>query len=290
MTQLDIWRVLANILMYIGYGAAFLAFLIGLIMWGFGHKIGGRHVLDEGKTTIIRAIAVGMILGGRRDLDVGRVAVTLDYTPLNGRGRRAGLRTAALLALAGALIAGGLLLGRVTADPAAATGPALSPHGPTVIVDGIPRRLPAGPGRGGDRGGELPADLLVGVRRRGRGGPDPRGDDRGEPVGRGDQDDRTGPVRRPGQRPAAHAGRGDGAVPGPGPGGGVGVGGQRLRRHRGRCHPHHRDVVHRHRRVVLGERRLGRSADLSVVDGPDADGAGGANQVPLTGALTVYLG
>ena len=63
LTQLDIWRVLANILMYIGYGAAFLAFLIGLIMWGFGHKIGGRHVLDEGKTTIIRAIAVGMILG-----------------------------------------------------------------------------------------------------------------------------------------------------------------------------------------------------------------------------------
>lgn len=63
LQQLDIWKVIANILMYIGYGGAFLAFLIGLIMWGVGHKIGGRHVLDEGKTTIIRAIAVGMILG-----------------------------------------------------------------------------------------------------------------------------------------------------------------------------------------------------------------------------------
>jgi len=63
LTQLDIWKTIANILMYVGFGAAFLAFLIGLIMWGAGHKIGGRHVLDEGKTTIFRAIAVGMILG-----------------------------------------------------------------------------------------------------------------------------------------------------------------------------------------------------------------------------------
>lgn len=63
LTQLDIWRVIANILLYIGYGGAFLAFLIGLIMWGVGHKVGGRHVLDEGKTTILRAIVVGMILG-----------------------------------------------------------------------------------------------------------------------------------------------------------------------------------------------------------------------------------
>ena len=63
LTQLDIWRVIANILMYVGFGAAFLAFLIGLIMWGIGHKIGGRHVLDEGKSTIFRSIAVGMILG-----------------------------------------------------------------------------------------------------------------------------------------------------------------------------------------------------------------------------------
>jgi len=31
-------------------------------------------------------------------------------------------------------------------------------------------------------------------------------------------------------------------------------------------------------------------ADLSVADGPDQGGAGGDNQVPLTGALTVYLG
>ena len=55
--------MIANILMYIGYGGAFLAFLIGLIMWIVGHKIGGRHVLDEGKSTILRVMAGGMILG-----------------------------------------------------------------------------------------------------------------------------------------------------------------------------------------------------------------------------------
>ena len=63
LTQLDIWKTLANILLYVGYGAAFLAFLTGLIMWAFGHKIGGRHILEEAKTTIVRAIFVGAILG-----------------------------------------------------------------------------------------------------------------------------------------------------------------------------------------------------------------------------------
>lgn len=63
LTKLDIWKVLANVLMYVGYGAAFLAFLIGLIMWAIGHKIGGRHVLEEAKTTILRAIVIGVILG-----------------------------------------------------------------------------------------------------------------------------------------------------------------------------------------------------------------------------------
>jgi hypothetical protein len=63
LQQLDIWKVIANILLYVGFGGAFLAFLLGLIMWVIGHKVGGRHVLDEGKTTILRAIGVGMILG-----------------------------------------------------------------------------------------------------------------------------------------------------------------------------------------------------------------------------------
>ena len=63
LTQLDIWKTLANILLYVGYGSAFLAFLVGLIMWAIGHKIGGRHVLEEAKTTILRAIIVGVILG-----------------------------------------------------------------------------------------------------------------------------------------------------------------------------------------------------------------------------------
>jgi hypothetical protein len=63
LTQLDIWKTLANILMYLGYAAAFLAFLVGLILWVFGHKIGGRHLLDEAKTMILRAMAVGLILG-----------------------------------------------------------------------------------------------------------------------------------------------------------------------------------------------------------------------------------
>lgn len=63
LQQLDIWKMLANVLMYVGYGAAFLAFLVGLIMWAIGHKIGGRHVLEEAKTTILRAMFIGIALG-----------------------------------------------------------------------------------------------------------------------------------------------------------------------------------------------------------------------------------
>ena len=63
LTKLDVWKVLANILLYVGYGAAFLAFLIGLIMWAIGHKIGGRHILEEAKTTLLRALVVGVVLG-----------------------------------------------------------------------------------------------------------------------------------------------------------------------------------------------------------------------------------
>lgn len=63
LTQLDIWQVIANILMYVGYGSAFLATLIGIIMWVIGHKFGGRHVLDDGKTTILRSMAAGLLLG-----------------------------------------------------------------------------------------------------------------------------------------------------------------------------------------------------------------------------------
>lgn len=63
LTKLDIWKTIANILLYVGYGAAFLAFLAGLIMWAIGHKIGGRHVLEEAKTTILRSIIIGVILG-----------------------------------------------------------------------------------------------------------------------------------------------------------------------------------------------------------------------------------
>lgn len=63
LNKLDIWKMLANVLMYVGYGAAFLAFLVGLIMWAIGHKIGGRHVLEEAKTTILRAMFIGIALG-----------------------------------------------------------------------------------------------------------------------------------------------------------------------------------------------------------------------------------
>lgn len=63
LEKLDIWKMLANVLMYVGYGAAFLAFLVGLIMWAIGHKIGGRHVLEEAKTTILRAMFIGIALG-----------------------------------------------------------------------------------------------------------------------------------------------------------------------------------------------------------------------------------
>ena len=66
-----------------------------------------------------------------------------DYTPLHGPGgRRTGVAVAALLVLAVAFAGGGVLLGRATADAAAPPSMALSPHGPAVVVDGIPAGYP----------------------------------------------------------------------------------------------------------------------------------------------------
>jgi hypothetical protein len=66
-----------------------------------------------------------------------------DYTPLHGPGgRRTGVTVAALLVLAVAFAGGGVLVGWVTADAAAPPSLALAPHGPAVVVDGIPAGYP----------------------------------------------------------------------------------------------------------------------------------------------------
>ena len=216
-----------------------------------------------------------------------------DYTPLDGRGgRRAGLVTAAVLVLAVALVGGGLLLGRATADPTASTasaGGALSPHGPTVIVDGIPSGYPR------DRAGAATAavNFLQACWSAASG------------VGDVERIRAVMAAANPSVQVVKTIGPGRVARPDSGQqvtpaavtvlsqddeqavvsvwavsayGGTVGD----TTRTTGMWFTF---------TVALSwESGDWRIADLSVVDGPDSDGVGGDNQVPLTGALTVYLG
>lgn len=214
-----------------------------------------------------------------------------DYTPLDGRGgRRTGLITAALFGLAAALLGGGVLLGRATADTTLPAEQAtLSWHGPTRIVDGIPIGYPR------DRAGAAAAavnflqacwsaasgvgdvDRIRAVMAAANPSPDVV-----KTIG-------PGRVARPdsGQQltPAAvtvlsqddqHAVVSVWAVSAYG-----GTVGNTTRT---------TGMWFTFTVALSWESSDWKVADLSVVDGPDSGGVGGENQVPLTGALTVYLG
>lgn len=217
---------------------------------------------------------------------------TTDYTPLDGRRGRTGLVTAALLVLAVLLVAGGLLLGRATADPTADTTPsggALSPHGPSVIVDGIPAGYPR------DRAGAATAAVnflqacwsaASGV-----------GDAERIRAVMAAANPSAEVVNTIGQGRAARVDSGQQLTPAAvtvlaqdddqavvsvwavsAYGGTVG----NTTRTTGMWFTF---------TVALSwESSDWKIADLSVADGPDQGGAGGDNRVPLTGALTVYLG
>ncbi len=61
--KLNIWITLASIIKYVGYGLTFLAFLCGIVVWGFGHYFLGQHATTSAKQVIIRAGAAAVFLG-----------------------------------------------------------------------------------------------------------------------------------------------------------------------------------------------------------------------------------
>lgn len=216
--------------------------------------------------------------------------MTLDYTPLTGRGgRRTGVLTAALVVVGTVLVGGGLLLGRATADTTAPAEEPLSPHGPAQIVDGIPTGYPQ------DRAGAATAAVNflqacwsassgVGDVERIRtvmvaANPSAEvlktiGPGR---VARADSGQQLTPASV-----TVLSQQDDQAVVSvwavSAYGGTVG----NATRTTG--------MWFTFTVAMSWEQSDWKVADLSVADGPDQDGAGGTNLVPLTGAFTVYLG
>lgn len=58
-----IWKSIAQIVMYFGYGFTFLAFLTGIVVWGYGSAFLGRDTVEHAKKTILRASAGAILLG-----------------------------------------------------------------------------------------------------------------------------------------------------------------------------------------------------------------------------------
>ncbi|GGM09984.1 hypothetical protein [Nakamurella endophytica] len=221
--------------------------------------------------------------------------MTTDYTPLHGRGsRRTGLLATVVLVVGAVLLGGGLLLGRATANASSAAAAlaagsmVLSPHGPAMVVDGIPAGYPR------DRAGAATAAVNflqtcwsaasgVGDVERIRAvmaAANPSAEvlktiGQGR-VARDDSGQQLTPaavtVRSQDQQQAVVSVWAVSAY-----GGTVG----NKTRTTGMWFTF---------TVALSwEQGDWKVADLSVADGPDDDGAGGENLVPLTGALTVYL-
>lgn len=63
ITKLNIWRVLASVIKYVGYGLTFLAFLCGIVVWGFGHYFLGQQSVTHAKQVILRAGTAAVLLG-----------------------------------------------------------------------------------------------------------------------------------------------------------------------------------------------------------------------------------
>ncbi|MGS0688868.1 hypothetical protein ACVBEQ_27585 [Nakamurella sp. GG22] len=216
-----------------------------------------------------------------------------DYTPLHSPGgRRTGVTVAALL-LAAAFTGGGLLLGRATADAAAPPSAALSPHGPAAVVDGVPSGYPR------DRAGAATAAVnflqVCWSAASGSGNPE-----RIRAV-MAAANPSAEVVRTIGQGRAARADTGQQLTPAA-----VTVLSQDERRavvSVWAVSAYGAAVGELTRTTGLWftftvalswEQGDWKVADLAAADGPDingdpSNGAGGDNQVPLTGALTVYL-
>lgn len=215
-----------------------------------------------------------------------------DYTPLHGRGgvRPPGLIAIAAVVLGAALVGGGLVLGRVTADPAPASGSmALSPHGPAVVVDGIPAGYPR------DRAGA--ASAAVNFLQTCWSAASGVGDVEKIRASMAAANPSAEVVKTIGQGRIASRDSGQQLTPAA-----VTVRSQddqqavvsvwAVSSYGGTVGDQTRtSALWFTFTVALSwEQDDWKVADLSITDGPDAGGAGGANQVPYTGALTVYLG
>ena len=213
-----------------------------------------------------------------------------DYTPVHGPGgRRGGLLTVGVLAVAAVLVGGGLLLGRITAASALPSpSMALPPHGPAVLVDGVPSGYPR------DRAGAATAavNFLQACWSAASG------------VGDAQRIRAVMAAANPSAEVVRTIGQGRAAGTGSG---------QQLTAAAATVlsQDEQRAVVSvwavsAYGAVVAGRTRTTgmwftfqvalsweqqdwKVADVSVTDGPDATGGGADNQVPLAGALTVYV-
>ena len=61
--KLDVFKTIAAIILFVGYGAGFLAFVAGLVVYGFGNRFLGQHALVAAKQDILRAGCIAMVLG-----------------------------------------------------------------------------------------------------------------------------------------------------------------------------------------------------------------------------------
>lgn len=214
-----------------------------------------------------------------------------DYTPLHGRGgRRPGLIAVAAVVLGVALLGGGLVVGRVTADPApAGRSMALSPHGPATVVDGIPAGYPR------DREGA--ASAAVNFLQTCWSAASGVGDVEKIRASMAAANPSAEVVKTIGQGRVASPDSGQQLTPAA-----VTVRSQddqqavvsvwAVSSYGGTVGDQTRtSALWITFTVALSwEQGDWKVADLSITDGPDAFGTGGDNLVPLTGALTVYLG
>ena len=53
---------IGEVMLYIGLGVSFLVFVGGIVAWIAGHAIGGMHVSQSAKTTMLRAGVGGLAL------------------------------------------------------------------------------------------------------------------------------------------------------------------------------------------------------------------------------------
>ncbi len=62
LTKLDMWQTLSSIVLYVGLGLTFLAFLAAIAVWAFGSRFLGQHAVTSAKQDILRAGAGAVLL------------------------------------------------------------------------------------------------------------------------------------------------------------------------------------------------------------------------------------